>query len=138
MAGKTLDEVCTAQRVAWCNGRNGTGTGSAQQTSAASTGASANVATSGAVPVTINGQTFMLTPAPSVPASINTAIAVPDAIFPGNLSDYDTQSTFSPSVSIALALPTASPHALAAVEPGLDVEQLPLCDQIEYCYHLST
>ena len=106
MAGKTLDEARTAQHNARGNGRNGNS--SAQQTSLAST----NIATATSAPsnsvVTINGQTFILTPAapaPAIATSVNTAIALSDTVFPGNLSDYDTDaSSASPSVNIALAL----------------------------------
>ena len=102
MAGKTLDEARTAQRNARRSGQ--TGGGNAQQAPTAT----ANVATSTGTPpettVTINGQTFALVPTAPVQASVNTAVAVPDAVFPGNVSDYDAaSSTFSPSVNIALA-----------------------------------
>jgi hypothetical protein len=103
MAGKTLEDAHTAQREARQNGRNGNST--SQQTPTPS----AHVVTTGGSPqettVTINGQSFILTPANStVPASVNTAIAHSDTVFPGNLSDYDTDaSSFSPSVNIALA-----------------------------------
>jgi hypothetical protein len=119
MAGKTLEEACTAQRDARRNGRNGNST--SQQTSTAS----ANVATSSGTPqettVTINGQSFILTPANStVPASVNTAIAHSDTVFPGNLSDYDTDaSSFSPSVNIAIATPPSSLSAGTTDAPGL-------------------
>jgi hypothetical protein len=89
MAGKTLEEARTAQRNARRNGRHDNGNGDPQNAPSAT----ANVATSSStVPngtVTINGRTFILTPAPSVPASVNTAIAVSDAVFPSSLSDYD-------------------------------------------------
>jgi hypothetical protein len=49
--------------------------------------------------------------ATTVPAVANTAIAHSDTVFPGNLSDYDTDaSSFTPSVNITLAQP--SPHDL--------------------------
>jgi len=129
MAGKTLDEACTAQRNARRNGRNGNGNRNSQP----NPNATITVATSnGATPVTINGQTFFLTPTPSVPTSVNTAVAISDATFPGNLSDYDALSTFTPSVNIALAPPSALPEGATAVNPNSDVGPMPLCDQIEY------
>src|SRR6266851_1933248 len=129
MAGKTLDEACTAQRNARRNGRNGNGNRNSQP----NPNATITVATSnGATPVTINGQTFFLTPTPSVPTSVNTAVAISDATFPGNLSDYDALSTFTPSVNIALAPPSALPEGATAVDPNSNVGPMPLCDQIEY------
>ena len=95
MAGKTLEEAHTAQCDAWWNGCNGNST--SQQMSSASTNM---VTTSGApqeTTVTINGQSFILTPAAStVPTSVNTVIAHSDTVFSSNLSDYDTDaSSFS-------------------------------------------
>ncbi len=113
MAGKTLEEVCTAQRNARHNGCNGNST--SQQLSSAST----NVATTSGTPqettVTINGQTFILTPAAStIPTSVNTAITHSDTVFPSNLLDYDTDvSSFSPLVNIALSLPSCLPTGTA-------------------------
>jgi len=65
--------------------------------------------------VTINGQTFTLTataPTPTITASVNTAVTLSDTVFPGNLSDYDTDaSSFAPSVNFALT--SASPTPLS-------------------------
>jgi hypothetical protein len=116
MAGKTLDEARTAQRNARRSGRNGNN--SSQQ----STSATANVAAMGAAPVertvTIDGQTFTLTPSipsPPVAVSVNTAVALSDTVFPGNLSDYDTDaSSFAPSINFALAGAMPAPHSLPA------------------------
>jgi hypothetical protein len=115
MAGKTLDEAHTAQRNARRSGRNGNNT--SQQTSSAA----ANVATTGTAPaertVTIDGQTFTLTPTvptPTVAASVNTAMALSDAVFPSNLSDYDTDaSSFAPLVNFALASTSPTPPSLS-------------------------
>ena len=63
MAGKTLDDVRTAQRNARRGGRNGGG--SSQQASAATANVATSTATLSNGAVTINGQTFLLTPAPS-------------------------------------------------------------------------
>ncbi len=54
--------------------------------------------------VTINSQTFILTPAAAVSALVNTALTLSDTVFPGNLSNYNTDaSSFSPSINVALA-----------------------------------
>jgi len=116
MAGKMLNEARTVQcnaRRSRCNGNN-----SSQQ----STSATANVAATGATPVertvTIDGQTFTLTPSvpsPPIAASVNTAVALSDTVFPGNLSDYDTDtSSFMPSINFALTGAMPTPHSLPA------------------------
>jgi len=93
MAGKTLDEARTAQ---WNTRRNGhTSDANPQQTSTATM----NMVTASRTPqettVMINSQTFILMPAaPTIPAIANTAIAHSDTVFPGNLSDYDTDAPF--------------------------------------------
>jgi len=66
----------------------------------------------------INGQTFILTPAaPTIPAVANTSITYSDTVFPGNLSDYDTNaSSFTPSVNLTLASLSASSPATSAAD----------------------
>jgi hypothetical protein len=108
MAGKTIEEAWTTQRNARRSGQNGGGNSQQALT------ATVNVATTAGGPadgtVTINGQTYTLFPTATVPASVNTAIAVSDSVFPGNLSDYDSSaSAFTPSVNIALALDSSTP-----------------------------
>jgi len=110
MAGKTLEEAHTAQRNAQRNGHNG------NSTAPQSLSVSANVATtSGTVPnssVTINGQTYILASSTAIPASVNTAIALSDTVFPGNLSNYDTDaSSFTPSVNFAIAASYPTPSS---------------------------
>ena len=111
MAGKTIEEARTAQRNARKNGRNGNGNGNSQQTTSATANVATASSTSQETTVTIKGQTFILMPAATaVPASVNTVIALSDTVFPGNLSDYDTDaSSFTPSVNIAIAPPLPSP-----------------------------
>jgi hypothetical protein len=133
MAGKTIEEARTVQRNARRSGNNG-GT-SLQQTPSAT----ANVATTTGPPptstVTINGQTFTLVPTPTatVPASVNTALAVPDAVFPGNLSDYDSNaSAFTPSVNIALALASTVSKDTAFCDIDSESDTMSLYDKYEY------
>jgi hypothetical protein len=141
MAGKTLDEACMAQRNARRAGCNGTS--NSQQTATAGNNgqqtptATANVATSARAPgdstVTINSQTFILTPAASVPASVNTAVTMSNSVFSGNLSDYDTNSsTFAPSVNIALAPDLATPGNGTFSNTDSETDTMSLHDQTEY------
>ncbi len=118
MAGKTLDKARTAQCNARRSGHNGNNT--SQQTPMAT----ANIATSGTAPVewtvTIDGQTFTLmptVPTPAITASVNTAMALSDTVFPGNLSDYNTNtSSFAPSVNIVLTSASPTPPSLSGPE----------------------
>jgi hypothetical protein len=98
MAGKTLDEARTAQRNARRGGRNGGG--SSQQASAAAANVATSTTTLSDGVITINGQTFLLTPAPStspapsISASANTApawsdsTACEDIMSSGDLFEY--------------------------------------------------
>jgi hypothetical protein len=133
MAGKSLNEACTTQCNARQNGHSGDGN------SSQAPAASANVATSASPMsqpdrmVTINSQTFILTPATTAPASVNTAVAISDMVFPSNVSDYDTiSSSFTLSVNIAIAPPSSllGPSVLSDTDSA--IEDMPPHEHCEY------
>ena len=110
------------------DGMANSGDGNSSQTPAAS----ANVATSASSAsqtdgtVTINGQTFILTPATTAPASVNTAITISDMVFPGNVSNYDTVSSFfTPSVNITIMPPSPVLGASIFSDTNSAVEDMP-------------
>ncbi len=88
--------------------------------------------------VTINGQTYTLTPTTTIPASINTAIAVSDVVFPSNLSDYDSNaSTFSPSVNIALALASSTSSNSTFSNTNSETDAMSLHNWFEYKAYIA-
>jgi hypothetical protein len=138
MAGKTIEEAHTAQHNAR-RSRNNRGSNSQQMPSA-----STNMVTTTGVPpngmITINGQTFTLTltPTTTVSASVNTALTVTDAVFPGNLSDYNSNtSAFTLLVNIALSPASTISINNTSCDTDSESDTFSLYDQYEYKAYIA-
>ena len=83
--------------------------------------------------------TLTLTPTTTIPASINTALTVTDAVFPGNLSNYNSNaSAFTLLVNIALSPASTISVNNTSYNTNSESDTMSLYDQYEYKAYIAS